>query len=99
MLSPFVLAELDYLISKFAGQDAEIAFLEDVADEAYLLAPFTAHDVYRAREVIRQFGGLHIGLADASIVVLSRRFETTDDRTASEGRPDLIPNTRGTEAI
>lgn len=84
VLSPFVLAELDYLILKFAGQAAEIALLEDVAAEAYLIAPFTAHDVQRARETIQRFPDLEIGLADASIVVLSERFETLDVLTLDE---------------
>jgi len=84
VVSPFVLAELDYLISKFAGQDAEMAFLDDVAAGAYLLPPFSAHDVDRAREAIQGFGDLHIGLADASIVVLSERFETLDVLTLDE---------------
>lgn len=84
LLSPFVLAELDYLIMKFAGQEAEIAFLEDVAAEAYHLAPFTAHEVDRARKSIQRFADLEIGLADASICVLSERFKTLDVLTLDE---------------
>ena len=84
VVSPFVLAELDYLILKFAGRDAEVAFLEDVAAEAYSLAAFGAHDVDRARVVIQQFADLEIGLADASIVVLSERLETTALLTLDE---------------
>ena len=71
---------------KFAGQEAELAFLEDVTAEAYLVAPFTAHDVDRARDPIQRFTDLGIGLADASICVLSQRFEALDVLTLDERR-------------
>ena len=84
LLSPFVLAELDYLIAKYADQTAEVAFLEEVAGEAYSLAPFNAHDVGEAKSVVQQFPDLEIGLADASLVVLSRRWKTLDLLTLDE---------------
>ena len=84
LLSPFVLAELDYLIAKYADQAAEVAFMEEVAAEAYSLAPFNAHDVGEAKSVVQQFSDLEIGLADASLVVLSRRWKTLDLLTLDE---------------
>ena len=38
MLSPFVLAELDYLLATRAGQSAELQALQDVAGGAYDLS-------------------------------------------------------------
>ena len=84
LLSPFVLAELDYLIANYADQAAEVAFMEEVAAEAYSLAPFNAHDVGEAKSVVQQFSDLEIGLADASLVVLSRRWKTLDLLTLDE---------------
>ena len=78
VLSPFVLAELDYLISKLAGLRIELELLHEVAREAYQLAEFGSFDVGRAREVIEEYADLGIGLADASIVVLSQRFGACD---------------------
>lgn len=78
LLSPFVLAELDYLIHKLAGQRTERAFLEEVAGEAYTLVPFTARDVAEALNVIDAYGGLDIGLADASLVVLANTYGVHD---------------------
>ncbi len=77
MVSPFVLAELDYLVTKLAGLEVELELLAEVAREAYQLAEFRSHDVDEARAVIADHRDLGIGLADASIVVLSRRFATT----------------------
>ena len=78
VLSPFVLAELDYLVCKHAGAGAEAALLEDVSAEAYTLPPFLSRDVQLAKEVIDRYPDLQVGLADASIVVLSQRFETLE---------------------
>jgi len=77
VLSPFVLAEVDYLIAEYGSASGELAWLDEVAGGAYDLAPMTAKDVGEAAEVISQFEDLGIGLTDASIVVLSRRLRTT----------------------
>jgi predicted nucleic acid-binding protein len=76
VLSPFVLAELDDLLTKLLGSPAALRLLEEVARGAYSLAPFAAGDVARAKEVIEQHPKLAIGLADASLVVLSERHGT-----------------------
>ena len=39
---------------------------------------FTADDVERAGQVMRRYGDLQIGLADASIVVLAERHGITE---------------------
>jgi uncharacterized protein len=74
LLSPFVLAELDYLLATRVGASAQHALLQEVARGAYRLESFNAFDVDRALSVMRQFSDLEIGLADASIVVLSERY-------------------------
>ena len=73
MLSPFVLAELDYLLMRHIGHRAQNAFLEEVARGAYRLEPFDANDVARAKEVLERYADLSVGLADASLVVLAER--------------------------
>jgi len=73
LLSPFVLAELDYLLSQHVGSDAQIALLDEVAKGAYQLEPFGPADVAAACEVLEKYASLRIGLADASIVVLAER--------------------------
>jgi predicted nucleic acid-binding protein len=83
-LSPFVLAELDYLVAERFGTDAEVAVLDDVAEGAYELAPFSADDVARARAIIVQYRDLRIGLADASLVVLAERSRTNRVLTLDE---------------
>ena len=74
LLSPFVLAELDYFFAREAGVAAELALLAEVAAGAYDLEPFLSEDVAAAVAVIDRYRDLRIGLADASIVVLADRF-------------------------
>ena len=78
LISPFVLAELDYMLGTRHGQAAQLAMLGEVADGAYELAEFGRADVGAALEVIRRYEDLEIGLADASIVVLAERHGTVD---------------------
>lgn len=92
LLSPFVLAELDYLLARHVSQDAQRALLSEVAAGAYTLAPITTQDVEACVQVIDRYRSLRIGLADASLVVLAgrhrtRRILTLDDRHFRAIRP------------
>lgn len=78
LLSPFVLAELDYLLAARVSAKAQRALLDEVARGAYQLEPFTASDMVSATMVVRRYSALAIGLADASIVVLAERHGVLD---------------------
>ncbi len=84
LLSPFVLAELDYLLSTRVGAGAEVALLGEVGRGTYSLEPFSGDDVAEAAGVIDRYADLGIGLADASNVVLANRHGTLDILTLDE---------------
>lgn len=84
IISPFVLAEIDFLIQKFGGVDAEIRFLAEIGRRAYELAAFNEDDVEAARRIVAKYRTLGVGLADASIAVLSARYDTVDVLTLDE---------------
>jgi predicted nucleic acid-binding protein len=84
VLSPFVLAELDYLVGRRVGARAQRTLLDQVGVGAYQLAPMTETDVSRASEVIDRYADLAIGIADASIVVLAERLDCLDVLTLDE---------------
>ena len=103
LLSPFVLAELDYLLATRVGPEAQRALLEEVARGAYRLETFESFDVELATEVMERYKSLKIGLADASLVVLAARTGARDVLTLDvrhfsvlrrpNGRPfRLVPN-------
>jgi predicted nucleic acid-binding protein len=84
LLSPFVLAELDYLLLQRVGVEAELALLGEVAGGAYDLVPFGVGEVAEAAELIGRYGELRIGLADASVAVIAGAARTTRLLTLDE---------------
>jgi uncharacterized protein len=84
LLSPFVLAELDYLLARRVGEAARISLLGEVGRGAYQLQPFTAQNVEQARAIIERHADLGISLADASIAVLAAANDTRDVLTLDE---------------
>lgn len=84
LLSPFVLAELDYLLLARVGPAARASLLEEVKRSAYLLESMTGADVAKAEAIIDRYADLDISLADASIVVLAERHHVRDVLTLDE---------------
>jgi predicted nucleic acid-binding protein len=78
VISPFVLAELDYLIATRVGHQAQMALIEEVTRGAYQLDLFSSEDMGHAKRIMERYGDLRIGLADASVVVLANRHKTLD---------------------
>lgn len=86
LLSPFVLAELDYLIGRRCGHQAQMPLLEEITRGAYQLESFSAEDLADARRIMDKYADLAIGLADASVVVLAQRHRTVDLLCTDERR-------------
>ena len=76
VVSPYVLAELDYLVASRLGGSAELAVLRELAGGAWDLAAFGPQDLAQAHAVVERYADQSIGLADASIVVLAARYQT-----------------------
>jgi hypothetical protein len=58
--------------------------LEDVTRGAYQLEPFSADDIEGVLAVLNRYADLDIGIADASLVVLSERHDTVQILTLDE---------------
>lgn len=69
-----LLAELDYLLTTHLGIDAELDFLQGIADGNFELIHPTAEDLSRCQELILQYRDLPLGLADASVVATAERL-------------------------
>jgi predicted nucleic acid-binding protein len=76
VVSPYVIAELDYLVATRVGVDAELEVLRELASGAWELAGFGVPDLERAASVIKKYRDQQIGAADASNVVLADRYQT-----------------------
>ena len=95
LLSPFVLAELDYLLGRRVGAIAAKTLLAEVVRGAYQLEEFGVDDVAAAIGVLDRYPGLDLGLADASIVVLAERHGVRQLLTLDERHFRAIKGPRG----
>jgi predicted nucleic acid-binding protein len=84
VLSPFVLAELDYLLATRVGQAAERALLAEVGRGVYRLEALDAVDIAAAERLIGRHADLQVSLADASLVALANRSGVRDLLTLDE---------------
>lgn len=76
VVSPYVVAELDFLLATRRGVQAELAALTELSGGAWELPGCAAADVRRAMEIVDRYRDQDIGLADASLVVLAARYRT-----------------------
>ena len=76
VVSPYVLAELDYLVATRHGVQAELAVLDELGGGAWELACLDAAELRAARTIVDRYADQRIGLTDASNIVLAQRFHT-----------------------
>lgn len=98
-MTPFVLAELDYLVQRRLGIPAEIEFLSDVDAGIYSVVPTTEDDLHRSIELVAQHGDLGLGITDASVAVLAARYRTVELLTLDERHFRTIRPLRGGDAF
>ena len=68
-----VLPEIDYLLSTHVGARAELAFVEDIAEERYVIEWGHPGDLVRAGELCRKHRSLRLGLVDAVVMAIAER--------------------------
>lgn len=95
VVSPYVLAEVGYLIATRVGVDAETTALRELAGGAWELSQFTTDDIDTAIRVIQRYSDQAIGLADASNVVLADRHQTRTIATLDHRHFDVVRPLRG----
>jgi uncharacterized protein len=81
--TPLVVAELDYLVARQGGPGAVGVLRENFKRSAYLVEwwPTAIHE---AIAVAKLYESMELGLADASLVILAARLQTTDIATLDE---------------
>ena len=95
LLSPFVLAEADYLLSTRVSTFAQRALLSEVGAGVFRLESFSATEVGHALKVLEKYGDLSVGLTDASIVVLAERYGIRNLLTLDERHFRVLRGPRG----
>jgi uncharacterized protein len=78
VVPPYVAAELDHLLATRVGARAALLVMRELSRGAYVLPSMAAGDLAAAADVIEAYPDLDVGVADASIVVLARRYRTRE---------------------
>jgi predicted nucleic acid-binding protein len=90
VVSPYVLAELDYLVASRLGVAAELAVLAELAGGAWDLPAIDGEGLKDAHAVIERYADQRISVADASNVVLAARYRTQTIVTLDHRHFDVL---------
>jgi predicted nucleic acid-binding protein len=90
VVSPYVVAELDYLVATRIGVDAELAVLAELSGGAWELPTVGEKDLSVAREVVARYRDQEVGVADASNLVLAARYRTRTIVTLDHRHFDVL---------
>lgn len=90
VVSPYVVAELDYLVASRLGVSNELAALSELAGGAWDLPAITTEELRQAGSIIERYADQHIGVADASNVVLAARYRTRTIVTLDRRHFDVV---------
>jgi uncharacterized protein len=78
VVSPLVLAEIDYMVLDKVGVDQELAVIDDLTSGAYEIADVDVDDVRAARNLAARHHDLRIGITDALNAILADRYDTNE---------------------
>lgn len=84
VLSPLVLAEIDYMVLDKVGVAQELAVIDDLTSGAYEIADLDIDDVRAARELAARHRDLKTGITDALNAVLADRYGTNEILTTDQ---------------
>lgn len=90
IVSPYVIAELDYLVATRHGVEPEFRVLDELSSGAWELANFELEDIRQALSIIANHADQDIGIADASNVVLADRYGTDAIITLDHRHFDVV---------
>jgi hypothetical protein len=90
-----ILAEVDYMLRRFLGIDAELDFLNALETGSFTLELFTLDDLGRSIALIEKHRGVDLGLADAGIAAIAERLKIQRILTLDERDFRLMRTRRG----
>lgn len=94
VVSPLVLAELDYLAVKRVGSRALQPFYDDLAEGVYEVGAVTGATITAARDLDTAYAQLRIGLTDAVNIILAHDYNTDQIMTLDGHYRAVKPLTR-----
>ncbi|MCH5642551.1 PIN domain-containing protein [Gordonia sp. ABSL49_1] len=76
VVSPYIVAELDYLVLSRHGSHIERIVLDELSSGAWELAAMSRERLSAASVIVRQYSDVPVGVADASNIVLADAYRT-----------------------
>ncbi len=70
-----ILPEVDYLATKYLGEQVARAFLDDLRQGEYQLVSFSLDDLTKTIPLMERYRDLPLGFVDASLAVLAERLK------------------------
>ncbi len=100
VISPMVIAEIDYMVLDKTGVASELAVIDDITSGAYELPDLDIDDLRAARRLVARHHDLKVGMTDAVNVVLAERYDTNEILTTDQRHfRAIIPLTRRFDAF
>jgi predicted nucleic acid-binding protein len=100
VISPFVIAEIDYMVLDKAGVARELAVIDDLTSGAYEIPDLDIDDLRAARHVAARHQDLKLGITDAANAVLAERYDTNEILTLDQRHFRVVtPLTRRFDAF
>jgi uncharacterized protein len=74
LVTPYVVTEACYLVGKYVGAEAEINLVEALAAGDLNQIDVPSGDLTRIAQLMRQYVGFPLGVADASVIAATERL-------------------------
>jgi uncharacterized protein len=84
LVTPYVVTETCYLVGKYVGAEAEINLVEALATGGLVQIDIGAADLTRMAELMRQYIGFPLGVADASVIAVAERLKAGEVATLDQ---------------
>ncbi len=84
LVTPYVVTEACYLVGKYVGAAAELNLVEALAAGDLSQITVTADDLRRMAELMRQYLGFPLGVADASVIAVAERLDVSEVATLDQ---------------
>ena len=84
VLSPLTLCEIDYVVTARFGSRQASRVLGTLSEPEFEISAFDSNDLTLALEVMNTYEDLNVGLTDASVVVLAKRYKTNEILTLDQ---------------
>jgi hypothetical protein len=81
LVTPYVVTEACYLVGKYVGAEAEINLVEALAAGDLNQLEIVPGDLIRMAELMRQYLGFPLGVADASVFAVAERLNASEVAT------------------